>query len=462
MNKHDYTGWKDVFRFSFEQGVKANAYKISLVIFALLVLLGVPFMGWLQNKGEKDLGATAVEKIFVYDETGLEIDYTGFATGERYQKLVIEKTPDKTYEENSKALEEAEKPVDILLKVTLEESGYFQLTFVKAVQAGFSDDDYEALTEDFGVYFDDAKREAIDVTPEQAVFISKPVSTGVEFAVVDENGNITIDAKDKTEGITQQEYGVLLAGIMVVMMIINLAGGQIANGIVTEKSTRVVEYLMINIRPMALIVGKILASLLLVVIQMAAIGVAFLGGKIISSNLFPPAAVQTGEEPGALDLFLEMMGKITPASLVICLAVILLGVLFFSIIAGLAGASVSKLDELAEGMKIYQLLLIVGCYIGIGVCIVEMIGGVNPLILEVLCMIPISAPFILPANLLLGKVSLWVGLVAIALLFLITVFMFSFTAKVYESMIFYNGKVLKLKDILQIAKNRRAEKREGK
>lgn len=141
MNKHDYTGWKDVFRFSFEQGVKANAYKISLVIFALLVLLGVPFMGWLQNKGEKDLGATAVEKIFVYDETGLEIDYTGFATGERYQKLVIEKTPDKTYEENSKALEEAEKPVDILLKVTLEESGYFQLTFVKAVQAGFSDDD---------------------------------------------------------------------------------------------------------------------------------------------------------------------------------------------------------------------------------------------------------------------------------------------------------------------------------
>ncbi|MGC8035668.1 hypothetical protein ACP3WA_26520, partial [Salmonella enterica] len=70
--------------------------------------------------------------------------------------------------------------------------------------------------------------------------------------------------------------------------------------------------------------------------------------------------------------------------------------------------------------------------------------------------------FILPANLLPGKVSLWVGLVAIALLFLITVFMFSFTAKVYESMIFYNGKVLKLKDILQIAKNRRAEKKEGK
>jgi len=45
--------------------------------------------------------------------------------------------------------------------------------------------------------------------------------------------------------------------------------------------------------------------------------------------------------------------------------------------------------------------------------------------------------------------------VSLAVVTVCTAALFSFTAKVYESMIFYNGNVLKLKDILQIAKNRR-------
>ena len=64
-----------------------------------------------------------------------------------------------------------------------------------------------------------------------------------------------------------EEYMVLLMGIMIVTMIVSLSGGSIATSIVTEKTTRVVEYLMINVRPMALIVGKILASLVMVFVQ---------------------------------------------------------------------------------------------------------------------------------------------------------------------------------------------------
>ena len=61
----------------------------------------------------------------------------------------------------------------------------------------------------------------------------------------------------------------------------------------------------------------------------------------------------------------------------------------------------------------------------------------------------------MPANLLLGKLSMPVALISLAVVLLSTAGLFSFTAKVYESMIFYNGNVLKLKDILQIARNRK-------
>lgn len=461
MNKSDYTGWREVFRFSFEQSIKAKSYLVSLVIFSLITFLAMPIMGFIQGRGETGLGATEVAQLLVYDETGLNVDFSGFCNGERYEALVIQTAPEQSFEESVTKLENTSDSCDVLLRIQYEQQmGCFQLNFVKPAKAGFSEKDYKALTEDFGLYFEEAKRKAIEVTAEQYAFINQPVASVVEFVNVDESGTVSIAPKDKTEGISMQEYGVLLTGIIVVMMVINLSGGQIANSIVTEKATRVVEYLMINVRPMALIVGKILASLLLVVIQMGAVGVAFLLGKTVSGYLFDTA--QTGDTESSISFFLERLSEITATRLMICIVVILIGVLFFCILAGLAGASVSKLDELAEGMKIYQMMMILGSYAGIGVCVMQMIGGVNPMVLNVLCMIPISAPFILPMNMLMGKIDIWVGFISLGLLFLMTAALFSFTAKVYESMIFYNGSVLKLKDIIQIAKNRRVEKGEKK
>ena len=110
---------------------------------------------------------------------------------------------------------------------------------------------------------------------------------------------------------------------------------------------------------------------------------------------------------------------------------------------------------MAEGLKLYQMLLVVGSYVGIFLCIMQMMGKVSDVVVNICCIQPLSAPFVLPANLLLGKVGVVTGLVSLAVVTVCTAALFSFTAKVYESMIFYNGNVLKLKDILQIAKNRR-------
>ena len=113
------------------------------------------------------------------------------------------------------------------------------------------------------------------------------------------------------------------------------------------------------------------------------------------------------------------------------------------------------MEEVAEGMKLFQMTMVIGAYLGIGLCIVLMMGGDNQVFTIVCSLIPISAPFVVPACLLIGKISLGIALVSLVLLLVITALLFSFTAKVYESMIFYNGSVMKLKDILQIAKNRK-------
>lgn len=208
---------------------------------------------------------------------------------------------------------------------------------------------------------------------------------------------------------------------------------------------------MINVRPMALIVGKILAALAMVVVQFAAYGISYLLAVGISGRLFGNAVEDQEQAMGVW----ELLSRFNGGTLLIAVAMILVGVLFFSIVAGLAGASVSKMDEMAEGLKTYQMLVVAGSYVGIILCIVQMMGNVSDVVINICCIFPLSAPFVMPVNLLMGKVGVVTGLIGLAAVAVCTAALFSFTARVYESMIFYNGKVLKLKDILQIAKNRR-------
>ncbi|MDE5747093.1 MAG: ABC transporter permease [Acetatifactor sp.] len=450
MKRNEYAGWKEVFLFSLRQELKQKSFRGFLILMCVVILAAAPVSTWLQQRDQERINVTEVSRFTIYDETGLGIDYSHALEGERYVNMYVAEEPGDGFASHVQVLEESQGSTEIIVHVTYEEAGYFNLTFVKAATADLKDKDCEQLSQDFESFFQDARIRVVDVNQEQLDFINQPVETRVEYTT--EDGEIT--PQEGGEGISMTEYYVLLAGIVIVMMIVNMGGSQIALSIVTEKSTKVVEYLMINVRPMALIVGKILAALTAVVIQFAAYGVSYLLSRQISSALFGTVSdsAEAGETVGIMELFAHVNG----VTLVLAAVMILVGVLFFSIVAGLAGASVSRMEEMAEGLKIYQLLLVVGSYIGIFLCIMQMVGNVSDVVVNICCILPLSAPFVMPANLLLGKVSVVTGLVSLTVVVVCTAALFSFTAKVYESLIFYNGNVLKLKDILQIARNRRA------
>lgn len=449
MRKSEYTGWREVFIFSLKQEVKQKSFKVFLVLMCLILLAAVPVSTWLQQRDQGGMEATRVSSLTVYDETGLDIDYSQALAGERYAQVQVTAAPAEGFEAHVQRLEESQDSTEVIVHVSYEEAGYYNLTFVKAAAADLKDKDCDQLAGDFEEFFQDARIRAVDVSQEQLDFINQPVETRVEYTT--EAGEIT--SEEEEEGISMTEYYVLLAGIVIVMMFVNMSGGQIALSVVTEKSTRVVEYLMINVRPMALIVGKILAALTTVLVQFASYGVCYLISCGISTALFGAGqgSAELQESSGVLGL----LSGVNAGTVILAAAMILVGVLFYGIVAGMAGASVSKMEEMAEGLKLYQMTIVIGSYVGIFLCIMQMLGNVSDVVVNICCILPLSAPFVVPANLLLGKVGLGTAVLSLVVLVLCTAALFSFTAKVYESMIFYNGNVLKLKDILQIAKNRR-------
>ncbi len=448
MRKSDFTGWREVFGFSLRQGVMQSSYKGFLIFMCVVMLALMPVMILIQNRGAGKEDESRVTKLTVYDETKLPIDYTQALSQERYAKLQVISGTEGDFEEHVRALEESGESTELLVHIVYEEAGYFNLTFVKAANAELKDEDCSRLMEDFESFFGEAKLRAVDVTGEQMAFISQDVETQVRYTL--ENGEIA-PKKQEQESISQEEYFILLGGITVVIMIVSVVGSNIATSIVTEKSTRVVEYLMINVRPMALIVGKILASLLLVLIQFGAMGACYLISSGICRALFGDGG---GVDMMEASVFSRFLG-LNVINIIFAVAVILLGVLFYSIIAGLAGASVSKLEEMAEGMKIYQMVMMLGSYFGIFMAIMQMFGASNDILLYIGCLLPVSAPFTVPVYLLLGKIGLPVTLLSIVILAAFTALLFAFTARVYEALIFYNGNVMKIKDIIGIAKSRK-------
>lgn len=354
MKRNEYAGWKEVFLFSLRQEMKQKSFRGFLIFMCLIIVAIMPVSTWLHQRDEDQTKATEVSGFTIYDETGLGIDYSQALTGERYESLQVKEAPGEGFVSHVQALEESQDSTEMIVHVTYEEAGYFNLTFVKAATADLKDKDCDQLSSDFESFFLDARMHVADVEQEQLDFINQPVESRVEHTSQD--GEIT--PEEDGEGISMAEYYVLLAGIVVVVMIVNLSGGQIAMSIVTEKSTKVVEYLMINVRPMALIVGKILAALITVVIQFAAFGVSYLLSGAISRLIF--GDVSGGAEAGGKPGIMELFAHVNVGTLLLAVVMILVGVLFFSIVAGLAGASVSRMEEMAEGLKIYQLLLVVG------------------------------------------------------------------------------------------------------
>lgn len=471
MKKSDYIGWQEVFRFSLIQGMKQKAYKVFIILVCTVLLFSQPVKAFIDNRDKEEAFKSEVTEFTIYDEVGLPIDYTKSLAGEGFEDVKINTTPSISFEEHVKRLEEeskdkeSEKSKEIIVNMIYEEAGYFNLTFVKASNAALKDNDCEKLMEAFSEYFDEERINAIQVTQEQMEFLNRPVDTKVEF--VTETGE-RVPEKPQAESIGMEEYMIIMLGIMVVTFMLSTSGQSIANSIVTEKSTRVVEYLMINVRPMALITGKILASLLLVMIQFTAMGVSFGISSLLKLLMFGEStnmAVNMGGAEVAVEAsaFIELVSGVSIIDILLGLAVVFAGLMFYCIIAGLAGASVSKLEELSEGLKVYSILTVVGAYLGMGMCMTMSANGGNEMFTNFCCLFPFSSPFVVLPCLLLGKASVGMALISLGVLLIVTFLLFSFTAKVYESMIFYNGKVLKLKDILQIAKNRKqVERKEEK
>ncbi|HHV12202.1 MAG TPA: ABC transporter permease [Clostridiales bacterium] len=441
MKKSNLAGWKDVFIFTLTQTLKSKAFLVTYAILLVLILISMPLVTILTNRGTEDPNAPSpIEKVYVENKTTLpDMDFSLLTNQEAFQNISFV-----ALEEDYKAVEDridSEEQTSVLLTISEEDSAY-SLAFVKAGSGPVKDRSLEQLGSATMEQFEAFRIQALGISDEQVTLLQAPVTTAV--SLTDTEGN-AIEKEDTS--ISFNEYWLMYGILFVVLMVNTMGSTQIATSIVTEKSTRVVEYLLISVKPLALMVGKILATLIAVLVQMVSMVVMVFISNRISAGL------SEGNGTSLLSTYLpkNIFENMNLVNILFCFLLIILGFIFYATLAGLAGATVSKLEELNEGLTLFTFTNIIGAYIAIGALGTLIGSGTNTFVTFTL-LFPLSSPFILPGAILIGKATIPIVAAAIVLQIIFILLLFKFVAAIYETLILHTGNTIKLKELMRISK----------
>ena len=453
-------GWKKVFTFTLIQHIKTKSFIIGTIIVCLLVALltaGINILPGLLSGEEEVIGGetttqSSPDAVYIYDNCGIFLDediasLTAMGVKIAQTELSADDMLDKLVTSSNEAMISISEITSENIVV-----GYNVKTYYAP------DTDSEAVD-----YISMAASQMVDyrnmmnagVSAENYAATQRYVSTSKITAGTDE-WNIFESAIN---------YFVPIVVSLVLFMLIFVYGQTVAQSIATEKTSRVMELLLTSVRPLAVVIGKVMAMGIISLAQFILIGVvgavSFLatasfgiGGEIM--DMLNSTEALTGEGAEIAEAIGNTIGSISPLSIILIFVIFILGFLFYALIAALAGASVSRMEDLAQAMQPLSFLGVVGMYLAYFPVIFNIdsmesgAATVNPVqIFSYYC--PVSSPFALPSALLLGTMDMVQCIIAVLILAVFVVLIAMVVAKVYEMIILHNGNLIKFKDIIRMA-----------
>jgi ABC-2 type transport system permease protein len=224
-----------------------------------------------------------------------------------------------------------------------------------------------------------------------------------------------------------------VAGIaltLVMFLTIYVYGDGVAMSVATEKSTRVMETLIVSTKPSRILLGKCIA--------MGVVGLLQMGGVLLFSTVCANVLVPSGQFGNGLRL-----PSLTPARAALLILYFLLGYALFSMINSMCGAMVSKLEDLQSAKMPAALISVAsfyGGYITMGVG-PAMSGGATAG--KITMLIPFTAPYAATSVLLSGSYTPGLLAASVGLLLVAIVIVAYISGKVYAISVLHYGAKLK-------------------
>jgi ABC-2 type transport system permease protein len=203
-------------------------------------------------------------------------------------------------------------------------------------------------------------------------------------------------------------------------------GVWVATGVIEEKSSRVVEVLLSAIRARQLMAGKIA-------------GIGVLG--LLQLIFIAAFAIALASVTGAIDV---PANSLSAAALTIGWFV--LGFAFYAAMFAVAGALVSRMEELQNAIVPINLLVFASFLISIGA-----LQDPDSTIARVASLLPISSALAMPVRMVLGSATPWEIVASLAIVIGSTALLIPLAGRVYAGAVLRTGAKVKLRDAWRAA-----------
>ena len=435
MKSEAFAGTGKVFRFTLVQLLKSRANRKALIVVLVMALLSVPLLSLIRGGGSS--GETSLSVIYVDNQGGPSLaGLPEYLKEAGFGDVTVENgLPEDLENEAALRIISGSEGLKVEIAGNVNKSAYAAemtaawLQRQQLLAAGFTAEQADQLTPAGTDMIFASELE----TPAQ------PEGPGD-----DDPEEIDVPAESGLSGAYSVQLGFSILLIMVSMISVNF----VIRSVVEEKTSKLVDLLLVSVKPGALLLGKVLASLVYSVIYF----VILVCGVLLSRTV--------------CGLFMDLSGfddymnnilklDLAPDVLLVLLVSSLCGLLIFGILAGLCGAGCSSVEESGGAMSLC-LFLIMGGYM---VSIMSMAMGVpQGGVAKAFSIIPVLSMFAAPTLYMYDAVG--IGTVALGwLVHLILVFLLMLLAgKVYSSLIIYKGKRLGFGRILGIALGKEAVK----
>lgn len=402
----DLSGTGQVYRFTLSQLLKSRANRVTLIIMVLLAAVSMPLTALLGGETPETSDTAGLTSVRVDNRTDLVLDFSGDA-----------------YWADTDFSADAGEP-DAVVTITGDETGY-----QVAVNGGETADagELSQLAETARQAVRDACLQAAGLSSRQLEALT--ASTGEE---------------DSHEEGFWVQYGYSILAMILCLM----SASYVIRAVVEEKDSRLVELLLVSVKPMALLAGKILAVMAFtfgwLLAMLAGLGVSC----GLTAGLMGPGVLQK-QLSGLLAAVPRVQEDLWQAAgvLLVLLVSLGLGYLTMSLIGGVAGACCSGMEEAGEATGPVMLLTMAGY---LASCVVGAVPSGPVAVFSTLC--PVVSIFCAPVQFAGGNVSIWLVLASWVIQAAVIWGLLTLASRVYAGLIVHRGSRVKLRELMSMAK----------
>jgi ABC-type Na+ efflux pump permease subunit len=439
-----FKNFDKVFKFTFRNQAMQKGYKaLTFTLGAILLIAPIAvllIMSWTSKKSDADeLKSCGADKIYVVNEVADVSDYSALKsiTGEGY--ALIEYVPEKTVEDAIDAVKNAGEKKSLVLHVTKDEKGAVSAQIIIPeeceIKSGDAKNYYKAIDKMQMLFIVTFR----GINVQDVAEITKTISYDGFDASGWKSGTSLFADKAKADEQNNERYrdgfGVVVTLLicMIMYFVVMAYGASISKNVVMEKASKLMDTMLISVKPEALVFGKLTgvlaAGLLQFFFWIAMLVVGLIVGVKLSDAIFPDAqsaAVVFLKSFGAMDMF-------RPLNVFLAVIVLLFGIIMYCAMAAFAGAISSTLEQAAANQGIFTMFLIFS-YLAVLMKGTDINSAPMWLFL-----VPFTAALILPTGLVLGTLSLSTALIGVAVLVVLTFILLILAGRVYKAMALYKG-----------------------